>query len=86
MNEINIIDDIIETIVDYITCKRNNEWLKMIEVNEIEQEIKHINYNIIALSARIIHNIKKTLMILSDSWANNQRKLELNDSITTQRL
>ena len=86
MNEVNIIDDMIETIVDYITRERNKEWLKMIEMNIIEQGTKHINYNMIALSARMIYNIKNALMILSGSWADNQREHEFNDSITTQRL
>ena len=71
MNEINIVDDMIETIVDYITRKRNKEWLKMIKMNIIEQEIKYINYNMIALSARMIYNIRNALITLNGSWTNN---------------
>ena len=86
MNEVNIVDDMIKTIVDYITRKRNKEWVKMIKMNIIEQGTKHINYNMIALSARMTHNIRIVLMTLSDSWANNQRRHKFNDSITAQRL
>ena len=86
MNEVNIIDDMIKTIVDYITRKRNNEWLKMIKMNEIKQETKYINYKIIALSARMTHNIRKALMTLSDLWTDNQREHKFNNSVTIQQL
>ena len=86
MNKIYIVDDMIETIVNYITRKKKNEWLKKIKENEIEQETKYINHNKIALSALMIHNLKKVLMALNDSWANNQREHEFNDSVTTQQL
>ena len=57
----------IKTIVDYITRKKNDDCLKMMKVNEIEQETKYNNHSIIALSAEIAHNLKKASMILSDS-------------------
>ena len=66
--------------------KKNNEWLRKIKENEIESETKYINHNMIALSAPMIHNLRKVLMALNDSWTNNQRKHEFNDSITIQRL
>ena len=35
--------------------------------NKIKQETKYNNHNKIALSALLIHNLKKVLMILSNS-------------------
>ena len=65
--------------------KKNNEWLRKIKGNEIESKTKYINHNMIALNVLMIYNLKKALMILSDSWTNNQRKHKFNDSITIQR-
>ena len=66
MSEISTVNDMIKTIVNYIMRKRNNKWLKIMKVNEIEQRIKYTNYNIIALSARRIYNLKKSLMTLNN--------------------
>ena len=67
VNRIYIVDNIIKTIVDYITRKKNDNCLKMIKVNKIEQETKYINDNMIVLSARMIYYLKKASIILSDS-------------------
>ena len=49
VNRVYMVDDIIKTIVDYITRKKNNNCLKMMKMNEIEQEIKYNNHSMIAL-------------------------------------
>ena len=47
-----IVDDMIDAIIDYITCKINNERYKLIRINKIEQKTKYFNYNLVALGAQ----------------------------------
>ena len=51
-NRVYIVNDIIDAIIDYITCKINNVKHKLIKINETEQETKYINHNFITLSAQ----------------------------------